>query len=377
MQELHLNDIFSENVIYIYGDGNNTEALIPILNTYFSKVKIESILVTNSEESCRYKFNVPVVAVKDVPSNRKNTMVLISTKDKYVPEIINTLSVFKFKRYITLSFESSDLERLRIIALRDIFEKEGKKFITTDDILPDVVETDSNLSLSVSMVKCHLDKKINNAMPHEYTDYLLPLQVGAALTDIRIADRTDDIGDNISCLNQKYCELTGTYWIWKNDNSDIKGLCHYRRIFKLTRAQIQWLFDQGINVILPVPILCRPNVRSIYERDHFLRDWKCMLECIKRCKPMYYQAALEMEQSEYYYGYNMVIAKRNEFNAYCEFLFPLLKMIDKIENSNKKYEYCETYQRRYIGFLVERLTSLYFTYHKEYRVVSARKIFIN
>lgn len=44
-----------------------------------------------------------------------------------------------------------------------------------------------------------------------------------------ISFRRDDKGINISQKNSTYNELTGIYWAWKNVDSKIYGLVHYRR----------------------------------------------------------------------------------------------------------------------------------------------------
>ena len=69
-----------------------------------------------------------------------------------------------------------------------------------------------------------------------------PIQVGAqgkdpiSYSQVGISERTgdiirDDCGENISQKNPYYCELTATYYIWKNITADVVGLCHYRRYF--------------------------------------------------------------------------------------------------------------------------------------------------
>ena len=76
------------------------------------------------------------------------------------------------------------------------------------------------------LVCCH--KKDIMAVQEPY----FPIQLGKTLTEVDLGITTDNTGDNISYKNLSFCELTGIYWAWKNlKNTDIIGLCHYRRYF--------------------------------------------------------------------------------------------------------------------------------------------------
>ena len=73
-------------------------------------------------------------------------------------------------------------------------------------------------------VSCH------KAFPVPEGGLLYPIHVGAALADRPLDGYIrDDSGENISRLNRRYCELTGQYWAWKNEDAEYYGFFHYRR----------------------------------------------------------------------------------------------------------------------------------------------------
>ena len=88
--------------------------------------------------------------------------------------------------------------------------------------------------MSIVRIYCMAHKKyekLNN-------DIYIPLQVGAALHN-SLGYHSDNTGDNISERNPYYSELTGLYWLYKNDSDcDITGLCHYRRYFINERNEV-------------------------------------------------------------------------------------------------------------------------------------------
>ena len=96
-------------------------------------------------------------------------------------------------------------------------------------------------------------------------DIYYPMLGGASLyPDMRFGYGLDNDGINISDKKENYNELTSLFWLWKNSDSDIKGLCHYRRYFVdslniskkpsiLTKETIEKILTE-YDAILPYPV---------------------------------------------------------------------------------------------------------------------------
>ena len=332
---------------------------------------IKCFMVSDMAGNPESIMGIPVITVKEGREKYQNALILVAVMEKYMDEISYTLSQNGFQNIIFLGFESNLWSALRGNYYCELRKCQNKSYITLEEELQKVsVSDDKDTSeVHIYMAKCHVDKPLS--IDFSKYNWEIPIQVGASLTDQRITDICDNQGENISEKNREYCELTALYWIWKNDHSKYAGLCHYRRHFLLTDELLKRLASSDIDVVLTIPILNFPSVRDAYVHDHIEKDWDIMLEAIEKLQPGYRETAEEIQNGVFYCGYNMFIARKEILNAYCEWLFPILAYCEKKCGVKE-----DSYQNRYIGFLAERLLTIYFMHHEsKYKIAYANKEF--
>ncbi len=195
----------------------------------------------------------------------------------------------------------------------------------------------------------------------------LPVQVGKALHDDRnFGFQCDNEGDNISAKNPYYSELTAIYWAWKNCTADYIGLVHYRRLFSLCRrkhsldyvlnsAEAQQLC-QHYDLILPKRRrLFIETVYSHYDHTFDGKQFDGARIVLEQCCPEYMPAFDKSMQRRAEHLYNKFIMKREHFDKYCTWLFPILEKIE----AQYDLEKMDPFQARVIGRVSERLLDVW------------------
>lgn len=334
-------------------------------------LNIECFMVTTREGNPAELLNVPVITLEEATDKYKDSLVIIAALEKYHDEIKKTLLNSGYGNIIPMGFESDIWNELRGNYIKFQYERNGISYLTIEQEIEKGTSFGKDDNIHVYRAVSHVDKPID--MCYDKYEWEIPIQVGAALTDKCICEIRDDKGDNISKMNKKYCELTALYWIWKNDVSKYAGICHYRRHFKLNQKMIRKLATSDIDVVLTIPILNFPSVRAMYVNDHVEDDWEIMFDAIRELCPEYLKTADRFQNGEYYYAYNMFIARKEILDDYCEWLFSILSYC---EGRCKDKE--DSYQNRYLGFLGERLLSIYFIHNwNKFKIVHANKEFLS
>lgn len=223
-----------------------------------------------------------------------------------------------------------------------------------------------------------------------------PVQVGCASRDklYRWAFH-DHEGNNISELNPMYCELTTQYWAWKNTDSQYVGFCHYRRYFDFaperhdeniygeimdtyidSKSQAKYRLDdksvtdfvKQYDVITTERKDIRPycgqsaTLRKQYDLADklFVEDLDKVVEILGKQHPEYLEDARSFLKGHIGRFCNMFIMKRDIFNDYCAWLFPILEeFVATTDMSRYSKEGVRT-----PGHLAERLLNIYLLHHE-------------
>lgn len=332
----------------IFGAKSLALGIYQAIHTLYQDCCVMGFLVSTRQGNPSTLAGLPVWELSSF--HERKVCVLIATPEDTHVEIITILVQYGFHSYICMD------SRKESALMEQYYSRIG--------IFPPLHR---NLEvLRVYTAKFYKDKPLQNV--YSMPEWCTPIQAGAALTDIRIADLLDSTGDNISGKNPNYCELTVLYWIWRNrllfrnqeKAADYYGLFHYRRLLEVNDEDIHRLGNRQVDVILPYPTLHEPDIREHHKRYIKEADWEVMLQALSELAPEYAAAFAEVQMQPYLYNYNILIARADILEEYCAWLFPILSRTEELSIPNG-WERAD----RYIGYLGENLLTLYFMYHQK------------
>jgi hypothetical protein len=174
--------------------------------------------------------------------------------------------------------------------------------------------------------------------------------------------------DNISYLNYTFAELTASYHIWKNKFDDVISFTHYRRFWN----------EKKINNINFEKTICVPNKEFLnntayqqFTNIHGNEGINFVESILNDNFILKKEHFLQLKNINFIYPANMVICKKIIYDKICEIKFELLFEIYKqyfLEISQK-----DNYQRRFIGFLSERITTIILENSEYYLGITNKK----
>ncbi len=369
MNDWTLEYLLNNKSFYIYGAGIVAMSAYTVIKHLYHRIPV-SFLVSSLEGNPTKIDGVKVCSFEETDVNTEELLYIIATPEahhKSITELMHARGITDSQ----LIFVDNMLEN----KLMEEYFRGLKDFVTVDELLAKDFHKIADKRMGEAKVyqaKCHVDKPLKSQI--EGASYVCPIQVGASLTEQTVVPLQDNQGENISYKNRNYCELTASYWAWKNSDAAYKGLCHYRRVFDLTDVELeQVLYRTDADVILPYPSIYYPNMDVEHRRYVKDSDWDAMLQAMREVAPEYYEAYVSaIAKEQYFYNYNMLIAKREVFDDYCDFLFSVLERTEELVVS-KGAERAD----RFAGYLGENLTTIYFRKNKDkWKIAHTGKVWL-
>lgn len=203
-------------------------------------------------------------------------------------------------------------------------------------------------------VRNHRDNPLT--FPPELMTYEQPIQAGADLSEIRVAELLDNTGIHISGKNKQYCEMSATYWVWKNTDHAWKGIEHYRRHLLVSPEMLH----DDIDAVLPLPYICYPNTMTQFRRFVGEEVLQALLKALQELHPDEYEDYCQILYGQYQYTYNLVCAKAEVFDMYCKWFFRITEYMETMADAVPVLA-----STRALSYVAEVLTNLYFMYHQD------------
>ena len=250
------------------------------------------------------------------------------------------------------------------------------------------------------MIKIFISYKNRNKLLAN--NILTPIQTGRAIADEVFEEMIgDNDEENISDKNERYCELTAQYWVWKNyekvGNPEYAGFMHYRRQFifdkNLKHMNALWLpgsrfffvdeiyenymehfseekilphLEDNPDCIAFKRVDITPVAGQTNMKEHFYKAMPAqkkevfeVLEKVMENNAEYKDTFNEFKNGHYMFCCNSFIMKKDLFFEYSEFLFSVLSKVDDLVDSSK----FNLKERRFLGYIGEYLLSV-FIFHK-------------
>lgn len=215
----------------------------------------------------------------------------------------------------------------------------------------------------------------------------------------------DDTGDNISRLNQKFCEMTGLYWAWRNyaalGNPDYFGLMHYRRLLNFAAPDdprpvchidnpedvpCASIAPENIHAVVTKYDMCvkAPIEIEVARLDGQKLQYDVLQQYIAAHKNRHLVDAFTLVADKYpeyredlktypnmtkHYICNIGVMKKEVFFHYAEWIFSILLPLEKMINYDRP-----GLDIRTISYISERLTGLYIVHHMRRGALDIRHI---
>lgn len=322
--------------------------------------KIRCFLVSQIGKNPPILAGIPVLELSAFaaglsPEQKDNTRVFIATPENVMGDIEILLENYRFHNYIRITSR-------RWAEFMGYYYTGISRFISLSALPVGCHKAD----IHMYMAKFFKDRPLteNYTIPN----WVMPVQAGAILCKERVANLLDCDGENISKKNGNYSELTVLYWMWKNclfngkigSKEGYYGLCHYRRVLELSKDDILRLEDNDVDVVLPFPMPYEPDIEEHHKRYLSDGDWNALLAALEELQPEYASVFPTILKQQYFYNYNIILARKDVLAEYCQWLFPILERVEQLSKP-KGWER----QDRYIGYMGETLETLYFMTNKD------------